>query len=315
MERDTSFARSAAAGAAAAGAATVVFHPADTVKTVLQHSTRGMAASGALGTARGLGLVGLYRGVVPAVLSMAPACAVRMGTYETVKAPLLRYDSVLPPSARVALASGLSVVASALVRSPLDMVKTQMQAGAGSMSRQSAFALLCGAWHDAGLRGVYRGAGLGLLRDVPFFSINLALYEQLKGAMLRYRTASQWTGVDSQELSRLRLHAGHAALASDLSGSDALLVGAVAQGVAGFCTNPIDVLKTRVQTAVAAGTTTGSKQALSPTSVGVALRAVLSDSGARGLLRGAALRVAWVGPQGCVYYPVYEFVQQSLRYE
>jgi hypothetical protein len=61
MERDTSFARSAAAGAAAAGAATVVFHPADTVKTVLQHSARGAAADGAASTARALGVAGLYR--------------------------------------------------------------------------------------------------------------------------------------------------------------------------------------------------------------------------------------------------------------
>jgi hypothetical protein len=235
-----------------------------------------------------------------------------MGTYETVKAPLLRYDSALPPSARVALASGLSVVASALVRSPLDMVKTQMQAAVSDSSGRSAFGLLHEAWRGAGLRGVYRGAGLGLLRDVPFFSINLALYEQLKEAMLRYRAAGHRSAVDLQELSHLH---SHAALARDLSGSDALLVGAVAQGVAGFCTNPIDVLKTRVQTAVAARATPGSKQTVSPTSVGAALRAVLSDSGARGLLRGAAMRVAWIGPQGCVYYPVYELMQQSLRYE
>lgn len=297
MERDTSFARSAAAGAAAAGAATVVFHPADTVKTVLQHSARGLAAGGAASTARRLGLAGLYRGVVPATLSMAPACAVRMGTYETVKAPLLRCDSALPPSARVALASGVSVVASALVRSPLDMVKTQMQAGMGSNSADSAFGLLREGWRDAGLRGVYRGAGLGLLRDVPFFSINLALYEQIKAALLRYRATRHQS---TQDFSRPR----------DLSSSDALLVGAAAQGVAGFCTNPIDVLKTRVQTTAASS----SRRAALP-SIGAALRAVLSDTGARGLLRGAAMRVAWIGPQGCVYYPVYELVQQVLRYE
>ena len=32
-----------------------------------------------------------------------------------------------------------------------------------------------------------------------------------------------------------------------LTTGDTLLIGAVAQGVAGFATNPIDVLKTRVQ--------------------------------------------------------------------
>eukprot|EP01050_Picozoa_sp_SAG11_P019333 SAG11_NODE_3062_length_2717_cov_3.550420_2_plen_50_part_00 len=44
MQRDTSFARSAAAGVMAAGAATVVFHPLDTVKTVLQQQQSGGGA-------------------------------------------------------------------------------------------------------------------------------------------------------------------------------------------------------------------------------------------------------------------------------
>jgi hypothetical protein len=112
---------------------------------------------------------------------------------------------------------------------------------------------------------------------------------------LRYRATRHQS---TQDFSRPR----------DLSSSDALLVGAAAQGVAGFCTNPIDVLKTRVQTTAASS----SRRAALP-SIGAALRAVLSDTGARGLLRGAAMRVAWIGPQGCVYYPVYELVQQVLR--
>ena len=34
-----------------------------------------------------------------------------------------------------------------------------------------------------------------------------------------------------------------------------------------------------------------------------------------GLMRGAYMRVLWIAPQGCIYYPVYEAVQswQGLR--
>ena len=35
----------------------------------------------------------------------------------------------------------------------------------------------------------------------------------------------------------------------------------------------------------------------------------LNSTGAAGLMRGAAMRVLWIAPQGCVYYPVYEAVQ------
>jgi len=29
-------------------------------------------------------------------------------------------------------------------------------------------------------------------------------------------------------------------------------------------------------------------------------------------MRGAGMRVVWIAPQGCVYYPVYELVQRIM---
>ena len=88
-----------------------------------------------------------------------------------------------------------------------------------------------------------------------------------------------------------------AADAVQLDAAEVLLLGAVAQGVAGFATNPLDALKTRVQAGGAAD-------------VGAALKGILSADGPAGLMRGAGMRVLWIAPQGCIYYPVYEAVQQ-----
>lgn len=190
----------------------------------------------------------------------------------------------------MALASGLSVVASALVRAPLDMVKTQLQAGAAADTTGA----LQAAWGRGGVRGLYRGAGLALGRDVPFFSINLALYEQLKASALHGRGRRADTPDSGGQMScGLAGQGGEEAL----SGVEVFLIGAAAQGAAGLLTNPIDVLKTRVQAGA------------SGAGVLEALKGVLAEHGARGLLRGAAARVAWIAPQGCIYYPVYEYVQ------
>jgi len=70
----------------------------------------------------------------------------------------------------------------------------------------------------------------------------------------------------------------------------------------GFVTNPADVLKTRVQSGAAS-------------TVGVALRDCLKAGGKRSLMRGAGMRVAWIAPQGCIYYPAYETVQRMLSKE
>ncbi len=207
FKRETSLLRSAVAGGAAACAATVVFHPVDTVKTMLQQQTsKGLRASQ-------LRAGVLYRGVAPAAFSMMPACAARMASYEALKASLLAAAPAGPQGPLVVVASALSVVASGVVRSPLDMVKVQLRApehqssntrragareisrsrlrGARAVTEAGAAPSAVAAMQDAmrgGVRGVYRGMGLALLRDVPFFSINLALYEQLKArALLRKR--------------------------------------------------------------------------------------------------------------------------------
>lgn len=285
-QRNSPFMRSAAAGAVAAGSATVCFHPVDTVKTVLQQGGSSIAS-----TIKGLGARGLYRGVLPAALSMAPACAVRMGSYETIKELLLDSQAVaLHHGAVVSLSSAMSVVSSALVRSPLDMVKTQVQAGA-SLGTRSA---LQSAWANGGVAGLYRGLGLALMRDVPFFSLNLTLYEQLRLRKIEQRcVAGSIMGQDKK---------------AELSPSEAVVIGAISQGIAAWCTNPVDVLKTRVQAAaVSPGTRNGGLGG----GIRKAIRDVLCKGGLPSFMRGAMMRTVFICPQGCIYYPVYEFCQQS----
>jgi hypothetical protein len=272
--RETNFTRSAVAGGVAACSATVVFHPIDTIKTILQRG--GTKDVGQILKKVG-GFRGLYVGVNPAAVSMAAACAVRMGSYEVMKEKLLNEDEKSPllplsPPALIGVASGLSVVVSAMVRSPLELVKTQMQT---SKSRSSIRSALQTSFGDSGIVGLYRGAHLALFRDVPFFTINLVLYEKLKFERLRNQTTKE------------------------LSFIEAITIGGISQGISGIATNPIDVLKTRVQSGLVNNFID-------------AHRSVLNDGGMLAYMRGAMMRTIWIAPQGCIYYPVYEFVQNAL---
>lgn len=305
LGRSNGFGRSAIAGGVAAAAATVVFHPLDTVKTVLQSG-----AAQPLREIQSLRIGGLYRGVLPAAASMMPACAVRMGSYEVLKAALLLRAPELPPAALVAVASSLSVVCSCAVRVPLDGIKVAVQAGAAP----SAAAALRAAWGSGGRAGVarlYRGVGPALLRDVPFFSINLLAYERLKleaqARAERRRAAPSLVApgprrVPSLPAAGARAPSGRRRPPAELTPTEAVWIGAASQGIAGLLTNPADVIKTRVQSAL-------TPQAAR---VGAALTAALSEGGAAALMRGAAARVLWIAPQGCVYYPVYEAMHAAL---
>ena len=318
LSRDTGFLRSAAAGGVAAAAATVTFHPVDTMKTVLQGGA-GLAA------VRALGAKGLYRGVLPAAFSMMPACAVRMGAYEVLKGVMLDHaPGAVPPSVSVFLASACSVVASVSVRAPLDMIKTKVQSDA----TVTAMAAFRAAWGSGGLSGfasLYRGAGLALVRDVPFFGVNLLVYEQLKASALARaraqaaagcaagcagggrscsscaRDTARDTAPSRPAKAAATPRGGGCMPAADvtLSPVDLLVIGFAAQGLAGLLTNPADVLKTRVQSGAASD-------------MGAAVRAVWAERGPASLMQGAGMRVVWIAPQGCVYYPAYEFVQRLL---
>lgn len=297
-KRDTGFLGSAAAGGVAACMATVVFHPVDTIKTVLQRG-------GGNSAVHALGIKGLYRGVLPAAFSMMPACAVRMGSYEVLKSALLRTALLqsIPSSVLVFLASACSVVVSCSVRAPLDMVKTRVQADA-SVSAMTALRKAWGTGGLAGLSGMYRGAGLALARDVPFFGFNLLIYEQLKATLLARKADALRSTLPQQSASNRPALAsqapGSTSVASPtLSPFELLLIGFAAQGIAGFLTNPADALKTRVQSGAAA-------------SMGAALQSILKEGGPKALFAGAGMRVAWIAPQGCVYYPVYEMVQKFI---
>lgn len=318
-QRDTSFLRSAAAGGAAAAAATVTFHPIDTVKVVLQGGGVGGVAA-----MRALGAKGLYRGVLPAAFSMMPACAVRMGAYEVLKGALLTHaPKDVPPSVSVFLASACSVVISCTVRTPLDMIKTKVQADA-TVGAAAALRSAWGTGGAVGLANLYRGAGLALVRDVPFFGFNLLIYEQLKaGALARATaraaaaascpTACKKDGSCSRRNggSGCCCRGGSCTMAASSAGGEPvttvqltplelLLIGFAAQGIAGFLTNPADVLKTRVQSGSASG-------------VANAFQAAMRDGGPQALMRGAGMRVLWIAPQGCVYYPAYEAAQSFLQ--
>ena len=65
----------------------------------------------------------------------------------------------------------------------------------------------------------------------------------------------------------------------------------------------MDVLKTRVQNGAALGAAGG---------MGATLSKLVRTEGVGSLMNGAGMRVVWISPQGCVYYPVYEAAQRFL---
>lgn len=159
------------------------------------------------------GVTGLYAGVSAPLVAVVPAFALSFSTFEAARTAQLQYrpasartsvaatttDGYTPTIATVdqlslsqtALAGAISGVPVALVLGPLEMLKCRLQmmpANAGT-TRVSLTDCLRQTLHEGGgIRTLFRGTGLTVLRDVPGNAVYFGTYEFLK------RTLSQWEG-------------------------------------------------------------------------------------------------------------------------
>ncbi|KAJ7202070.1 mitochondrial carrier domain-containing protein [Mycena pura] len=264
------FLQSLASGGLAGTAVDLLFFPVDTVKTRLQ-SPQGFARAG--------GFRGIYKGVGSVGVGSAPGAAVFFATYDTLK-----HHSPLPAhmdSATHMVSASIAEVAACLIRVPTEVIKTRAQTssyGPGHSSLSSAKLIVA----SDGVRGLYRGFGSTIMREIPFTSIQFPLYELLKARLSRY-------------MGRKPLYAHEAAACGSISG-----------GVAAALTTPLDVLKTRVMLDMR--DTTKEKLPSLP----ARLRGIYRAEGVAALFAGGVPRTLWISAGGAVFLGVYEWAVHGL---
>lgn len=108
---------------------------------------------------------------------------------------------------------------------PVEIAKQRSQTLLGNKQHQTALQILLRAYRTEGLRrGIYRGFGSTIMREIPFSLIQFPLWEYFK---------LQWTPVTGYESTPISV----------------ALCGAVAGGISAGLTTPLDVVKTRIMLA------------------------------------------------------------------
>ncbi len=195
-----------------------------TLKTRLQTQERG---TGVIGTLRRLGLRGLYRGALTVSLGIVPTQSLYLTVLETSKS---KVSEVLGGifAGRWQLAERMAVNASAgalgscaagFVGVPLDVVTQRMQLGQGTLTQVAGT-----IWRTKGPAGFYQGYWASLVTYAPTSACWWMTYSNMR-AVLREKSET-WP---------------HAMTA---------VAGGTAGVTAAVVTNPLDVIKTRKQTAV-----------------------------------------------------------------
>ncbi|XP_063777425.1 electrogenic aspartate/glutamate antiporter SLC25A13, mitochondrial isoform X2 [Pseudophryne corroboree] len=273
-----------ALGSIAGAVGATAVYPIDLVKTRMQNQRSTGSFVGELmyknsfdcfkKVLRYEGFFGLYRGLLPQLLGVAPEKAIKLTMNDFVRDKFTIRDGSIPLAAEI-LAGGCAGGSQVIFTNPLEIVKIRLQV-AGEITtgpRVSALTVL----RDLGFFGLYKGAKACFLRDIPFSAIYFPCYAHMK---------SSFAGEDG------RVSPGYL-----------LLAGAIAGMPAASLVTPADVIKTRLQVAARAGQTTYS-------GVIDCFRKILQEEGHRALWKGAGARVFRSSPQFGVTLVTYELLQR-----
>jgi len=261
-----------AAGVTAGAAKTLAFYPLDTLTTLREVGVSASAGRSPLARLREC-----YAGCAFAVVGIVPYAVCFHAAFYLCETLLARI-AVAGALAKV-LAGICGAVAAAVVGTPVECLKHRVQLQAeGYTTPALAFASTMRA---EGIRGLYRGLGSTLARNVPYNALHFGTFAIAAAA----------------------LKSAH------LPGSDAV-AGAVAGALTALLTTPLDLVNTRLQTQCvltvpgAAANLTGVADAL--------VRVASEEGGPAALMRGAGLRMAMFAPSALVFFFVYEGVKRRL---
>jgi len=166
------------AGTIGGMAGIIAGHPLDTIKVQLQ--TSGQSGSSILRRSLGSdGIRGLYRGLLSPILSNAPINAVIFGVQgQAVRVLKGSGDSPLTSSQHFLAGSAAGLV-QVVFAAPSEHVKIQLQTGAMG-SEHSSLKAARTILKRYGMRTLFKGWEICLLRDVPSFGAYFCCYEATK---------------------------------------------------------------------------------------------------------------------------------------
>ncbi|KAI4173029.1 MAG: hypothetical protein LQ343_003139 [Gyalolechia ehrenbergii] len=267
-----------------------VVYPIDLVKTRMQNQRSKrvgeMLYKNSIDCAKKVvkneGFRGLYSGVLPQLVGVAPEKAIKLTVNDLIRGHFTEKNSNKIWWPHEILAGGSAGACQVIFTNPLEIVKIRLQVQ-GEMAKHTDVPRRSAMWivRNLGLVGLYKGASACLLRDVPFSAIYFPGYNHLKRDLFGEGP--------SKKLGIIQL----------------LTAGAIAGMPAAYLTTPCDVIKTRLQVEARKGET-------KYTSLRHCAATVYREEGFRAFFKGGPARVLRSSPQFGFTLAAYEVLQKLL---
>ncbi|KAI5369613.1 Putative mitochondrial carrier protein [Septoria linicola] len=232
---------------------------------------------------------GLYSGVVPQLIGVAPEKAIKLTVNDIVRGKFTDIKSGDIKFWQEMIAGGSAGGCQVIFTNPLEIVKIRLQVQ-GEAIRAAAregeqLKKRTAIWivRNLGLSGLYKGASACLLRDIPFSAIYFPSYAHLKKDFFGESP--------TKKLGVLQL----------------LTAGAIAGMPAAYFTTPADVIKTRLQVEARKGDATYAN-------IRDCARKVFRDEGFKAFFKGGPARILRSSPQFGFTLAAYEVLQGLLPF-
>jgi hypothetical protein len=154
----------------------------------------------------------------------------------------------------------------------MEVIKQKLQV---SKSRSDTIPLLKDTWNKYGIRGFYRGYFLGQAVFIPYTIAYFVSYEQMK---------LRWKAYSNSDTIPFNIY---------------LISSSISAAIAGAISNPIDVVKCRVQVS--------NKRTVD------ILKQLYNDHGIQGFTKGLGARILWIAPSMSISVTIFELLKDHYR--
>ncbi|ORZ06931.1 mitochondrial carrier domain-containing protein [Absidia repens] len=229
------------------------------------------------------GFLGLYRGLGPQLVGVAPEKAIKLTVNDFVRNKIANKKTGEIKFWQEMIAGGSAGASQVVFTNPLEIVKIRLQVQGEQAKTHPDMPRRSAVWivKNLGIVGLYKGVSACLLRDVPFSAIYFPAYAHLKKDLFH-------EGPDHK-----------------LTITELLSAGAIAGMPAAYFTTPADVIKTRLQVEAKKGQT-------SYTGIKDAAKKIYAEEGFKAFFKGGPARILRSSPQFGVTLTVYELLHQAF---
>lgn len=264
--------------ASVAGSAACVYtgQPFDTIKVRMQ-----VQAGKFLGpvhclktTVVGEGISALWRGSIPAFLGALAENAMAFAVNEQLTRTLCPENNLLPEPLVPFVTGGITGFFSAFALCPMDVVKCRSQLSRATGGSGNFMSIIGSTIRTDGMKGLYRGIGAQILRDMPFYLFFFGTYSTIRDYLK-----------------------DHAKLPETVT---YIAAGGLAGQIGWVMSIPSDTVKSVIQTSA------------TPVTIRATVQHIYATRGVRGFFNGLQIAVIRAFPANAALFLAYEFTRKAI---